>query len=68
MYTAVGFSGEHEGFCASRGVSSSDAQEIANYLKSEFGLWFEQILLMENGTDSPEVVKHWNIDKDYYDE
>ena len=66
-FTAVGFSSEHESFCASRCVNTDVPQEVADYLKLEFGLYFDQILLMKNGDDSPDVVYHWNIDKDYND-
>lgn len=69
MYTVIGFSAEHEGFCASREVgrevSTDKPQEVANYLENEFGIWFDQILLVVNGENAPEVAKHWNIDKDY---
>lgn len=65
MFTAIGFSAEHEGFCASREVSTDKPQEVANYLENEFGIWFDQILLVVNGENAPEVAKHWNIDKDY---
>lgn len=65
MYTAIGFSSEHEGFCASREVTADDPQEIANFLDNEFGVWFDQILLVVNGENAPEVAKHWNDGKDY---
>lgn len=65
MYLAIGFSGLHEGFCASRDTTSTDAQEVANHLQSEFGVWFEQILLVKNDTDCPSVVHHWTLDRDY---
>lgn len=65
MFTAIGFSTEHEGFCASTGVVARNPQDVAVALKSQFGIWFEQILLTQNGEDGPEVVEHWNIDKDY---
>ena len=69
MYTAVGFTTTSEGFCASTGFESENPnpQDVANWLKSQFGVWFEQILLMKNGKESPDVVQHWNIDKDYFD-
>ncbi|NDD55186.1 hypothetical protein EBZ39_15205 [bacterium] len=64
-FTAVGFSAEHEGFCASRSVATDVPQSVADYLKVEFGLYFDQILLMKNGDDSPEVVHHWSIGEEY---
>lgn len=67
-FTAIGFSAENDGFCASRGVTTNDPQSVANYLKAEFDLYFDQILLMKNGDNSPEVVTHWNIDQDYIEE
>lgn len=67
MYLAIGFSGEHEGFCASRGVDTTAPQEVADYLNKEFGIYFEQILLVANDVDCPDVVRHWSINKDYQD-
>jgi hypothetical protein len=62
---AIGFSAEHEGFCASRYVEKENAQNVAEYLNKEFGVWFEQILLVKNDDPCPTVVHHYNIDKDY---
>lgn len=72
-YTAVGFSAEHEGFCAyegfctSRDVTTDDPQSVADYLNKEFGLYFDQILLIKNGKNTPEVLKDWIINQDYHD-
>ena len=66
MYTAIGFSIEHEGFCDSMGVMSEDPQTVASSLFARFGIWFEQILLMKNATGGPEVVHHWNLDQDFF--
>lgn len=62
---AIGFTTEHEGFCASHLATNADPQSVADYLHSEFGVWFEQILLVKNDDPCPTVVQHWNIDKDY---
>lgn len=65
MYLAIGFSSEHEGFCASREVETENAQEVADFLFKEFGLYFDQILLTKNDADCPSVEHHWNLDRNY---
>lgn len=64
MYLAIGFSSE-QGFCASREVETENAQEVADFLLKEFGLYFDQILLAKNDADSPSIEHHWNLDRDY---
>jgi len=64
-YLAIGISCEHEGFAASRSSESNDPQIVATYLETEFGIWFEQILLVVNDTDCPTVLRHWLIGRDY---
>lgn len=65
MYLAIGFSSEHEGFCASRGVETDITQEVANSLYDNFGIYFDQILLVINDADCPTVKHHWQLDRDY---
>ena len=68
MFTAVGFTTEGEGgFCASIGVTSSNPQVVADQLARQFGIVFEQILLMENSRSGPIVVHHWAVG-DHYEE
>lgn len=64
-YLAIGISCEHEGFAASRECESNDPQSVAVYLQQEFGISFDQILLVANDTDCPTVIRHWSIGKDY---
>jgi hypothetical protein len=63
-FLALGFLAEH-GLCCSREVSDENAQIVAIFLHTELATWFDQILLVKNGYESPSVVRHWNIDKDY---
>jgi hypothetical protein len=60
-FLAIGVSCEHEGFCASNVSEMNDPQIVADSLAKDFGLYFEQILLVQNDS----VVHHWNIDKDF---
>lgn len=62
---AIGFSYEHDGFCGSRLVADYDPQSVADYLFKEFGIWFDQILLVKNDDPSPTVQKHFSINRDY---
>ena len=64
-FLAIGMSFEHEGFAGSGDIESKDPQIVSDALEKEFGMIFDQILLVENGDESPSVVHHWNIDKDY---
>ena len=64
-YLAIGISCEHEGFAASRSSEADTPQAVAAYLEKQFGIWFEQILLVINDTDCPAVLRHWEIGKDY---
>lgn len=66
MYLAIGIYTD-QGFCASRPTTSNNPQEVASYLHKELDTWFDQILLVENDADSPSVIQHWNIDRDYTD-
>ena len=60
-YLAIGCNAEDQIFLASREVTNDNPQTVADYLKSEFGCDFDQILLVQND----EVVHHWNIGEDY---
>lgn len=64
MYLAIGFL-ESQGFVGSRNVDTTNPQEVADYLNREFGVYFDRILLVANDDDSPSVVQHWSIDRDY---
>jgi hypothetical protein len=66
MFLAIGISCD-EGFTASRSSDSNNPQAVATYLETEFGIWFDQILLVENDTDCPNVIFHWTLGRDYDD-
>lgn len=61
MYLAIGFSAEHEGFCASRTTESNNAASVEKFLYDEFGVHFDTILLVQND----DVVNHWTIGEDF---
>ena len=67
MFTAVGFTTEGvSGFSGSRPVTNSrDPQAVADQMAREFGTYFEQILVLENGESGPIVTAYWTIDDDY---
>lgn len=65
MFLAIGINFEHEGFAGSRSIESEDPQIVSNYLEKEFGVLFDQILLVKNDDDCPRIIEHWNIGRDY---
>lgn len=60
-YLAIGISFDNEGFAASRPVECDDQSQVAKYLRSEFGVSFDQILLVKNDDGWPSVVSHWRV-------
>lgn len=68
MQLAIGISFECEGFAASRLVHDleTNAENVAEYLSDEFGLDFDQILLVDTDDEGdPLVVKHWQSGEDF---
>jgi len=57
MFLAIGMSFEHEGFAGSRDVESEDPQIVSDYLEKEFGILFDQILLVKND-DITETIRY----------
>ena len=42
-----------------------DPQTISNMLAEAGGQSFEQILILQNGSKGPDVIRHWNQGKEY---
>lgn len=68
---AIGFSAIDEGFAASPLVEKEfdNAQSVSDFLYKEFGIVFDQILVVgcscHEPSMQPEVYSHWNLGKDY---
>lgn len=58
---AVGISYEHEGFCGSRLTDQTNPKDVSDFLESEFGLKFDDILIIKND----EVIHSWHVDEDF---
>lgn len=69
---AIGFSTKDQGFVGSRPISNTDgdsergsAQVVSDYLYRQFGVVFDQVLVVGPSPEGPEVYSHWNLGKDY---
>lgn len=47
-------------------VYTNDPQTVADLLHKKFGLKIDEIILTENGEESPEINYHWRINEDYF--
>lgn len=64
MYLAVAIY-EEEGFIGSRETSLASSDSLANFLSMEFNGIPDQILLIENGETSPNLIRHYYRGHDY---
>lgn len=69
---AIGFSTKDGGFVGSNPISNMDgdsergsAQVVSDYLYRQFGIVFEQVLVVGPSQQGPEVYGHWNLGRDY---
>lgn len=62
-YLAIGFEPLQD-FTWSIATTETDPQKVADLLKKCGGIYPTQILMINNDN----VMCHWNLDKDYYDE
>ena len=55
---AIGIRYEHDGFCSSRVTNLTDRKEISAFLRKEFGVEFDEILLVQDD----QVIDHWRLE------